>query len=340
MMKRYFEYFRTCAVWLFLLLFIDGMSALMLWLADVRAFRVLAAVIALSSVLLFLAALGWTYQKEKRRERAFLAFLETPDERREKELLRLASVRERRAIGALSCILKENREARKNMSGQLKDYEEYVEAWAHEIKTPISLLTFLLDNRREELPRTVGHRLDYIRNQLQEAVNQMLYYARLKGVRKDYLFERLELSEICREVLEDYQPLLAEKGILVDCKTEGVTVLSDRRGLCFLLSQILSNAVKYGKETETPRIFLAAEQTGQAVLLRVRDNGTGVRGCDLPFLFEKGFTGDTGTARKKATGMGLYLAKEIAADMKISLDVQSEWQKWFEITLAFPRIME
>ena len=339
-MKQYTEYFRKYAVWLFLLLLIDGMAALLLWLADVHAFRMLAAVLVLSSVLLFLAVLGWTYQKEKRMEQAFLAFLGMPDERREEELLRLLSTQERRAVRVLGKVLQENRETQNKMSAQLNDYEEYVEAWAHEIKTPISLLTFLLDNRREELPQTVCRRLDYVRNQMQESVNQMLYYARLKSVRKDYLFEMLKLSECCQEVLENYRPLLEEKGIRVICGTADITVFSDRRGLDFLLSQIISNSIKYCKKEGTAQIFLTAEQTETAIDLHIRDNGIGVRGCDLPFLFEKGFTGDTGTIRKKATGMGLYLAKEISADMKISLKVKSEWQKGFEITLSFPKIME
>lgn len=44
--------------------------------------------------------------------------------------------------------------------------------------------------------------------------------------------------------------------------------------------------------------------------------------------------------RKKATGMGLYLAKAAADDMKIGLEVKSKWQEGFEIILSFSRIME
>lgn len=339
-MKQYFEYLRKYAVWLLLVGIVDGMAALLLWLADVRAFGVLAGVIVLGSCLLFLAVLGGMYRKERRREQAFLAFLDMPDELREEEILRLVSPQERRMIERIREILQENQRAEREMSGQLKDYEEYVEAWAHEIKTPVSLLTFLLDNRREELPQAVCHKLDYIRSQMQESVNQMLYYARLKGGRKDYLFEMLELSECCGEVVENYRPLLEERGIQVICETEDIMVFSERRGLDFLLSQIISNSINYCKKEGASWISLTAEQTEEAISLHIRDNGIGVRSCDLPFLFEKGFTGDTGAVRKKATGMGLYLAKEIAADMKISLKVQSEWQNGFEIILSFPKIME
>lgn len=75
-------------------------------------------------------------------------------------------------------------------------------------------------------------------------------------------------------------------------------------------------------------------------VLRIRDNGIGVRSCDLPYIFEKGFTGDTGTERKKATGMGLYLAKEIARELNILPGARSEWGKGFEMRLSFPVVDE
>ena len=76
---------------------------------------------------------------------------------------------------------------------QIDDYEEYVESWAHETKTPLSLLTLLLDNRRDELPAAMDSKLDHIRNRMQESIDQILFYARLKSTRKDYLFEPVHI---------------------------------------------------------------------------------------------------------------------------------------------------
>ena len=44
-----------------------------------------------------------------------------------------------------------------------------------------------------------------------------------------------------------------------------------------------------------------------ADVLSVEDNGIGVKKYDLPYIFQKGFTGDSTDSRKKATGRGLYL---------------------------------
>lgn len=113
---------------------------------------------------------------------------------------------------------------------------------------------------------------------------------------------------------------------------------SDRRGLHFLLSQVISNCVKYCRDDIRPELSLSFIREGIYDSLTIRDNGIGVRSSDLPYIFEKGFTGDSGAGRKKATGMGLYLAKEIADDLKLLLEADSRWGKGFVMTIKFPVI--
>ena len=50
-------------------------------------------------------------------------------------------------------------------------------------------------------------------------------------------------------------------------------------------------------------------------ILYIEDNGCGVKACDLPYIFDKGFTGSDINVSKKPTGMGLYLAREMATDL-------------------------
>lgn len=320
--------------WLLLLLGIDGFASLLLWLTDTRAFYSMAAVILLATVLLFSVLCCVLVLKAQKREAAFLAFLSNPDEYHEEALLKTVCKAQRECLHLLGMDLREKQNAYTRLLGQVDDYEEYVEAWAHETKTPLSLLTLLLDNRREEMPPAIGCRLDHIRSRLQESVDQMLFYARIKSARKDYLFEFIPLRTCVEEVLEDYKPLLEEKHFEVQCLLSDHQVYSDRRGLRFLLGQIISNSIKYcGKE---PILYIELFQENGSYVLSLRDNGMGVHSCDLPYLFEKGFTGDSGENRTKATGMGLYLAKEIAAEMNLSLEAISEWGAGFEMKILFP----
>ena len=118
---------------------------------------------------------------------------------------------------------------------QEEEYERYVELWAHEVKIPLSLFTLLLENRSEEMSPTVHKKMEHVRLQMQSYVEQMLYYARVKAVNKEYLFEEISLEECCREVLDEYRLYLEEKQILVQLDLKKEIVLSDRK-VCVLCS--------------------------------------------------------------------------------------------------------
>lgn len=339
-MKLYFKIWKQYAPWLFLLLFVDSLSVLMLWLADVQAFYALSVAFVLFTVLLFCAILTVAFRREKQRRERFLAFIYQPDEVNEEALLKLAGEAESEMLICLGEALRSGEESRRRLLSRVSDYEEYVEAWAHETKTPLSLLLLLLDNRREELPENIAYKLDYIRNRMQEAVSQMLFFARIKGAKKDYLFEDIKLTECIEDVLEDYRPLLEEKDFLVSVDIAEAFVFTDRRGLLFLISQAVSNAVKYCKADIKPKLCITSKREAQGVVLSVRDNGMGVPSCDLPYIFEKGFTGASGSQRNTATGMGLYLVKEIAGELNITVDALSEWGEGFSLIITFPAVSE
>lgn len=335
-MKHSFKIILPYIPWLLLLLGVDAFAALLLWIADVQAFYSMIIVILLATILLFSAVCYVLVRLERKRRQAFLSFIDNPDEYHEELLLGTVNMAHREEIRLLGEILRDRQDTYTELQGQLNDYEEYVEAWAHETKTPLSLLTLLLDNRRDELPAAVGFKLDHIRNRMQESVDQMLFYARLKGTRKDYLFEHIHIRICMEEVLEEYKPLLEEKQFQIRYHLEDDIVYSDRRGLRFLLGQIISNSIKYC--SKEPELCFESFQGNGCYVLSVKDNGIGVRSCDLPYIFEKGFTGDSGEGRKKATGMGLYLAREIAKEMNLFLNVHSEWGKGFEMQISFPDV--
>lgn len=253
----------------------------------------------LGTLLLFSAVLSVVILRENRRQKAFLAFLHTPEEYQEEQLLRLSGAAEKDMIRILGAALRQKQEEYQLLQGRISDYEDYVEAWAHEIKTPVSLLTMLIDNRRDDMPEHEQQKLDYIRNRMQESVNQMLFYARLKSARKDYLLETLSLSECVEDVLEDYRPLLEGKGFLVSTDICDAAVFSDRRGLHFLLSQVISNSVKYCRDDIRPELSLFFIRKEAHCSLIIRDNGMGVRSSDLPYILKKALPGIPGKAGRR-----------------------------------------
>lgn len=142
-------------------------------------------------------------------------------------------------------------------------------------------------------------------------------------------------------VVEDYGYFLEEKQIKVDLKLGDMEVHIDRKGLEFMLAQILSNSITYLPASALEKeIVFEAEEKEKEIILSVRDNGIGVKPSDLPFVFEKGFSGDNQEVNKKTTGMGLYLVREMAKSLMLTCEARSEYGKGFQVDIRFPVVRE
>lgn len=325
------NYLRSYIPWLVLILTSYAFTALLLWLADIKIFQALSVFLFTTTIILFSIICFVLVRKETRKAAAYKNFLADPDKNKERELTSLCDPTERAIIADLAKTLYKKKAEIEKANTQLTEYEDYVETWAHEIKLPLALLTLVTDNRREELPQDLAFKLDYTRNQIQENIAQILFYYRVRSEKKDYLFENFDLGQCINEVLADFKPLLEEKNFRI--KTEELTglIYTDRRSFEFIVRQITGNAIKYCQDQ--PELWISVKKKEKQTILVFKDNGCGVKACDLPYLFEKGFTGDSGEIRKKSTGMGLYLVKQLADNLKIDITIRSKWQEGFEITL-------
>lgn len=335
-MKLFWKTLKAYTAWLLLLLAMDCFFVLLFWLSDAKAFEALVGFIFLASLVFYSAIALVLYFKEQNKQRLFQSFLTESDTINTKKLIEAVSELERDQLYLLISTLEKKQNQIWQMESSLRDYEEYVEGWAHEAKTPLSLLTMILDNHMDEFSPALKVKLDYVRSQIQEDITQILYYARLGSTTKDYKFEYVKLRRVLEEVLEDYAPLLEEKQFVVENHLQDEMVYADRRGILFMLGQVVSNSIKYSRGK--PRLTVILESTGQADILTVSDNGIGIKSYDLPYIFQKGFTGDSTDSQKKATGMGLYLAKKMADDLNLKLEAKSQWGEGTAVTIAFPKI--
>lgn len=220
-----------------------------------------------------------------------------------------------------------------------REYEEYIEGWAHEIKVPLSLFTLLLENRRQGIDEKLYPRLSYVNQQMMECVQQIVYYARLKAVHKDYVFSVISLQALCEDMVEEKRYYFLEQGIRFDLELSDDTVYTDEKGLRFIVEQSLNNALKYRDEKKPEkviRLYSSRSEEDGKIWLFIWDNGIGAKREELPFLLDQGFTGDIGEDKKKATGMGLYLAECMAKDIGVTISLAAKEGEWFEVAIGFP----
>ncbi|MBS7007697.1 sensor histidine kinase [Anaerostipes sp.] len=338
MADRWIRIFVKYKEWFVFTLALDIMFCLFLWLSGAPGFFAVFPSVLLACLILYGFLGTWLDKRDQKKQQAFLQFMEDPGAFREKTAFPFMNAQEKEAMGLMGDLFEKMERRIREQETAIQEYEEYIELWAHEIKTPLALMTFVLDNRRDEMSSVVFERLEYARTDIEENIERMLYYARMRTGCTDYLFEELSLSQICRDVLDGYENLLREQKICIINEVEDLCVLSDRKGLSFLIRQAVSNAVKYAKQGAEPsfiRLYTKSHGESGDIILAVRDNGIGVKPYDLPFLFEKGFTGDTEEKRKNSTGMGLYLTKQTADSLAVRIEVPEQNEEGFEIMFRF-----
>ena len=209
-------------------------------------------------------------------------------------------------------------------------YQEYVERWVHEIKTPITAAGLLCRRLDAEARRSLAYEL----GQIEAHVERALFCARAESPEQDCLLRRTSLEVLTAQALADHRTLLTWSGVRVETGDLDQPVFTDAKWAVFLLGQLLQNAARYrGRD---PVVELSARRLGKRVQLPVRDNGIGIPAHELPRVFDRGFTGSNGRARGGSTGMGLYLCRRIAAFLDLGLDLQSREGRGTCVTLTFP----
>ncbi len=334
------NYLRIRLHWLILLISTDIFFIFLVWIANPNALRSLVLIIILYTLLSVAAGYAADRVRDKGRIRAAEDYLERQGEYEEQELLAVTDQIWHASMRRAFELLREEHMLNSERQQALVSYQEFIEAWTHEIKTPLSLSELVIENHREEMSEYVYQRMQHVQHMVRLDVERILYYARLHAEHVDYKFERFSLAECAKEALTKFSGIAEEKKTDVRTKVEPVFVVSDRRALGFMLSQIYANAFKYTKRMGGIVMTDGWTEDG-GIHLAVRDNGEGVPAQDIPFLFDKGFTGNH-PGRQNATGMGLYFVKKYAKILGIEVQIEetASAEGGFGIELIFPVVTD
>lgn len=213
----------------------------------------------------------------------------------------------------------------------LESEKDELLSWIHEVKTPLTAMQLMI----ERLPDgTLQRQLMYEWLRVHLLLDQQLHQKRIPFMRNDLFIETVSLEPVLNKEIRALKSWCISKGIGFDMDLEVDAVLTDSKWLAFMLRQLLTNAVKYSEASD---IHISSRESGGHVVLRIEDHGRGIDPRDLPRIYEKGFTASRGRQDSAATGMGLYLTKQVAEPLLISLAAESETGKGSVFTLTFPR---
>ncbi|WP_051633783.1 sensor histidine kinase [Bacillus sp. UNC41MFS5] len=209
-----------------------------------------------------------------------------------------------------------------------KDHYDFIVSWFHEIKTPIAVLRLLqqtdmdANSLREEIAK------------IENYVDQALYYAKLDSFNQDYDIQNCDVIQILKEIVKAHSKTFFSKKIRIDIQADSLKVQSDPKWLHFIVNQLVTNSLKYTEHGG--KITISAFETPKEKQLLIRDNGIGISQKDLPRIYNRGFTGETGRTYTKSTGMGLYLAQQLSNKLGHYISCTSEVGEYTQFIIHFP----
>lgn len=225
-----------------------------------------------------------------------------------------------------------------NMS---KMRSEFFDNASHELKSPLTAITGYAELLAEPSLSPVKRAkcIEEIRTNagdMLELINNMLRLSKLDSSDRPRDIRRLKVEEVCGEVVKRLAVQAEEMGVSVTI--DGSAECSaDENDMFTMLSNVVSNAIKYNKRGGSVKIALTPEGSGARI--EVSDTGIGIAPEHIGRIFERFFKVDTARTRSKAlsTGLGLSIVKQLADHYGAKIDVKSEVDKGTSVTLIFGR---
>lgn len=240
----------------------------------------------------------------------------------------------------------------KELEEAFRAKSEFLNTMAHEIRTPLNVVighTELLEGGfYGDLNQKIKQRLETIGKNARTIVNltdEILELARLEAKRVPLQIKEFPLKEMMDELEMSFIPLVEEKGLDLRFKLEGAirTIKNDPSKIKEVVQNLLANAIKYTDRGEV-ELRVSTLPDGQSsdpkcgqISFSVRDTGIGIKGEDIPYIFEPFFMAD-GVDRVKypGTGLGLSIVKRLVTLLGGEIKVESEWGKGSTFTFILP----
>ena len=204
---------------------------------------------------------------------------------------------------------------------QLKD--EFLATLSHELRTPLNAIlgwaSILKDPGAQANPEEVAQAVEVIERNARaqvQLIEDLLDVSRIQSGKARLEVEALSLAQVISEAVESVRHAAEAKGIVIAEATDPLAppVFGDHTRLRQVFWNLLSNAIKFTPRNgriEVRQYHTGPESDGEAEVM-VRDNGQGIAGEFLPYIFDRFRQSDSSASRRQGgLGLGLSIVKQL-----------------------------
>lgn len=224
-------------------------------------------------------------------------------------------------------MLKENAE---NSLKDKVDLKNSLQDISHQLKTPLTSISIMLDNIIDEPDMDISVRQNFIKQIKREITNisflvqSILKLSKFESNTIDFIRKEVFIKNIVDETIKNVSNLCDLKNIEIKvnnkCKNK---IYCDLKWQVEAITNILKNAVEYSDNGS--KVFIESEDNNLYSQIKIIDYGKGMDKEDTLNIFKRFYKGKDST--KDSIGIGLSLAKAIIEEDNGRISVESEKSK-------------
>ncbi len=220
---------------------------------------------------------------------------------------------------------------------------DFVNKVSHDLRTPLTSIRMFVETLqlgRLPEPERQQEALSIIAmetERLSALINRLLDWARMESGKRSYDQSVVPVETVVDAALRAVEPLRVQSRavLLREVAPDLPPIRGDEDAIGDALVDLLQNAFKYTGPDQ--RIVLSADSSGNAIRLRVSDNGPGIPGGEQLRIFDKFYRGKDPLQRTiEGSGLGLSMVKHIVEAHQGTVSVASEVGKGATFTILLP----
>lgn len=243
--------------------------------------------------------------------------------------------------GLVLCVFRDVSEEEK-IGAMRRDFVANV---SHELRTPLTALMGFIETLKHAARDDAKARALFLgimeteAGRMNRLVRDLLQLSQVEANERIRPRDPVELRGLLERVIGSLRGVAEKTGDRVDLTGDPVTVPGDGDQLTQVFTNLIENALKYGRPGQVVRVSLSPEETvrGPAVRVEVADEGEGIDPVHLPRLTERFYRVDSHRSREMGgTGLGLAIVKHIIGRHRGWLRIESEKGKGSRFSVVLP----
>ncbi len=214
---------------------------------------------------------------------------------------------------------------------------------SHELRTPLAVIKGTMEvlirkpRNQQEYEEKIQFCVSEV-DRLNHMVDQLLLLARFENQKQNIKKESIYLNAIVLDNLTRFSDKIESKKLkVITSFNDDYYINSDNYLISIILSNLISNAIKYSKNETEINIKLLSEN--DKVLFSISDNGIGIVSEDIDKIFTSFYRSNVANHTQiKGTGLGLSIVKRLCDLLKIEINLTSEIDKGTTFIIRFPEI--